>query len=107
MAEEKTNSENSCEVSGRAVFFIGAGFTKAIAKSAPTGNDFLAKAFEPHWNFAKTAGDRIHELKEFFEIAYHPLEGRVPFPRVEDVLSLFDFCILNKAPLTSRYDVDS
>jgi hypothetical protein len=33
------------------VFFIGAGFTKAIAETAPTGVEFLSKAFDPDGMF--------------------------------------------------------
>lgn len=87
------------------VFFIGAGFTKAITETAPTGNDFLAKAFRESWSFSNDPRIQL-ELKDFLETAYHRLEQESQFPRVEDVLSLLDFCIANRSALNSKYDLE-
>jgi SIR2-like domain len=87
------------------LFFIGAGFTKAVAGHAPVGNDFLVRAFQPEWSFAKN--ERILELKNFLEAAYHPLLEPPLFPRLEDVLSLLDYCIQNKLALSKDWDLDS
>lgn len=86
------------------VFFIGAGFTKAIADSAPTGNDFLARAFEPRWPFS---GDpRLARLRDFLTRVYHPLELAEEYPRIEDLLSLLDFCISSRTALSKICSFD-
>lgn len=86
------------------VCFIGAGFTKAIADSAPVGNDFLAKAFRPEWGFFSNPD--VAELRRFLESTYHPLREESDFPRVEDVLSILDFCIRRGRGLNKDFDYD-
>ena len=90
---------------GKLVFFIGAGFTKAIADTAPTGNDFLVKAFGPDWDFSD--GHRVRDLKNFLVSVYHPLQDEASYPRVEDVLSLLDYCISAGRPLNKEFDLES
>jgi len=89
---------------GKLVFFVGAGFTKAIADAAPTGNDFLVKAFRPSWAFSNE--QRVHDLKNFLIAVYHPLQDQASYPRVEDVLSLLDYCISTARPLNKEFDLE-
>jgi NAD-dependent SIR2 family protein deacetylase len=89
------------------VFFIGAGFTKAIANTAPTGAQFLSKAFNPNKNFINDI--RIQKVKEFIDEIYYPitvsnnLDIQDIIPTIEDILSLIDYSIQNKETLYNKY----
>ena len=82
------------------VFFIGAGFTKAVVKTAPTGAQFLTKAFDPSGPFIKDK--KVTDLKTFIEKIYYQLNDKV-YPNIEDVLSLIDYSIQRKESLSRDY----
>jgi NAD-dependent SIR2 family protein deacetylase len=85
------------------VFFIGAGFTKAIVSTAPTGAEFFSKAFDPNGPFS--SDNRINNVKEFIESIYYKLKKN-NYPRIEDVLSLIDYAIQRKEALSKDYLFD-
>lgn len=87
------------------VFFIGAGFTKAIANTAPTGAQFLSKAFSGDF----IRDPRIKKVKDFIDEIYYPItvsddpDERNNIPNIEDVLSLIDYSIQNKETLYNKF----
>lgn len=83
----------------RIVFFIGAGFTKAVANTAPTGTEFLSKAFDHRGLFIRD--ERVKRVKRFIESTYYHLNGI--YPNIEDVLSLIDYVIQKKEALSKDY----
>jgi len=85
----------------RIVFFIGAGFTKAVVDTAPTGTEFLIKAFNPEGPFIRD--ERVKNVKKFIESTYYPLNGI--YPNIEDILSLIDYVIQKKEAL-SKYSLE-
>ena len=72
------------------IFFIGAGFTKAIVHTAPTGAQFLTKAFDSQGPYIQDT--KVTKLKNFVEYCYYKLDGDL-YPNIQDVLSLIDYCI--------------
>ncbi len=82
------------------VFFIGAGFTKAIAKTAPTGSEFLTKAFDPEGSFS--SDQNIQNVKKFVEKNYYPLNKNI-IPNIEDLLSLIDYTLQRNEALSKEY----
>ncbi len=86
----------------RIVFFIGAGFTKAVVNTAPTGTEFLSKAFDPGGIFIRD--ERVKRVKKFIESTYYPLNGI--YPNIEDVLSLIDYIIQKKEALSKDYSLE-
>lgn len=85
------------------VFFIGAGFTKAIAETAPTGAEFLTKAFNENGPFS--SDKKIQHIKSFVEENYYPLNNDI-IPSIEDLLSLIDYTIQRNEALSSNYLLD-
>jgi hypothetical protein len=83
----------------RIIFFVGAGFTKAVVDTAPTGNEFLIKAFDPEGPFIQDK--RVKRVKNFIESVYYPLRG--VYPNIEDILSLIDYVIQKKEALSKDY----
>lgn len=87
------------------VFFIGAGFTKAIANTAPTGAQFLSKAFSGDF----LLDQRIKKVKDFIDEIYYPItvsdtpDRKNNIPNIEDVLSLLDYSIQNKETLHNKF----
>ncbi len=81
-------------------FFIGNGFTKAIAQTAPTGTEFFSKAFDLHDEFIQD--ERIQKVKEFIDDIYYQT-AQNKYPNIEDVLSLIDYVIQNKDSLSRSY----
>jgi len=82
------------------VFFIGAGFTKAVVNTAPKGSEFFDYAFDEKRNFI---GDiRVQHVKNFIEENYYQV-GRKNYPKIEDVSSLIDYVIQRKESLSNKY----
>ncbi|MGA9351407.1 MAG: SIR2 family protein [Anaerolineae bacterium] len=87
------------------VYILGAGATKAVAPRAPLMNDFLPLAF------AHSAQDpRIRNVYEFVSDFYlgSPLPSdaqsiQAILPRLEDVLSQLDLCVVQNRPLSANY----
>lgn len=87
------------------VYILGAGTTKAVAPRAPLMNDFLPLAF------AHSAQDpRIRNVCEFVLDFYlgSPLpsdtrSSQTILPRLEDVLSQLDLCVVQNRPLSANY----
>lgn len=86
------------------VFFIGAGFTKAVAPGAPNGREFFEKGFFLHNSLS--TNDRIVKLKEFIDSVFYRLSDGKILPRIEDVLSLLDYCIQQRQGLNQKYDYE-
>lgn len=86
------------------VYFLGAGFTKAMADTAPVGNEFFKKAFNPNAHFIEDK--KINNVKQFIEDIYYPLESEGNCPAIEDVLSLIDYVIQRKEALSRKYLLD-
>jgi hypothetical protein len=83
------------------VFFLGAGFTKAVAPNAPNGRQFFEKGFSHDCQLLEI--DQIGKLKKFVETVYYPLTDDGTLPRIEDVMSLVDYCIQQKQGLNQRF----
>jgi hypothetical protein len=89
------------------VYILGAGATKAVAPRAPLMNDFLPLAFE------SLADDpRIQNVREFVSDFYlgSPLPSdtqsiQAILPRLEDVLSQLDLCVVQNRPLSANYSL--
>jgi NAD-dependent SIR2 family protein deacetylase len=86
------------------VFFLGAGFTKAVAPNAPNGRQFFEKGFSPDNQLLEI--DQIRKLKEFVETVYYPLTDEGILPRIEDVMSLVDYCVQQKQGLNQSFGYD-
>ena len=86
------------------VFFIGAGFTKAVAPGAPNGREFFEKGFSARNDLSRD--ERIIKLKEFIGSVYYKLSDGPMLPRIEDVLSLLDYCIQQRQGLNQKYDYE-
>ena len=87
------------------VYILGAGATKAVAPQAPLMDDFLPKAFE---RFSRDR--RIRNVQKFVSDFYlgSPLPSDVRsrqaiLPRLEDVLSQLDLCVVQNRPLSANY----
>lgn len=81
------------------VFFIGTGFTKAIAETAPAGDELLLKAFTTPAYYEDL---RIQNVKKFIVDIYKTLS-----PRIEDVLSLVDYSIRKQEALSIGYSLQA
>ncbi len=86
------------------VFFVGAGFTKAVAKTAPTGEELFLKAFTSP---AYYDDPRIQSVKDFILNTYRTSSLTTLAPRIEDVLSLVDYTIQKQEPLSTRYSLQN
>jgi len=87
------------------VYILGAGATKAVAPRAPLMNNFLPLAFESLAN-----DPRIQKVSEFVSDFYlgSPLPSdaqsmQAILPRLEDVLSQLDLCVVQNRPLSANY----
>ena len=94
------NKSNSQKHKQNVVFFIGAGFTKAIVNTAPIGTEFFLNAFDPHNSFI--GDERIKDVKKFIDNNYYQLKDN-HYPNIEDVLSLIDYTIERKEALSEVY----
>ncbi|MDG6228702.1 MAG: SIR2 family protein [Candidatus Thermoplasmatota archaeon] len=82
------------------VFFIGAGFTKAVVNTAPKGSEFFEFAFDEKRSFIKDL--RVQRVKQFIENNYYTV-GKQNYPKIEDVSSLIDYVIQRKESLSKNY----
>ena len=82
------------------VFFIGAGFTKAVVNTAPKGAEFFDYAFDRERNFIDDK--RVQRVKNFIEDNYYKV-GKQNYPKIEDVSSLVDYVIQRKESLSKKY----
>ncbi len=87
-------------------FFIGSGFTKAVVETAPLGNEFFIKAFDPKNGIDHET--QIESVKNFIEKIYYPFkhESDKLYPNIEDVLSLIDYAIQKNEALSKDYLLD-
>lgn len=87
------------------VYILGAGATKAVAPRAPLMDDFLPLAFQRF-----SHDPRIRNVQEFVSDFYlgSPFPPDVQsrqaiLPRLEDVLSQLDLCVVQNRPLSANY----
>jgi hypothetical protein len=86
------------------LFFLGAGFTKAVAPDAPNGRQFFEKGFAPGGHLLEL--QQVKQVKNFVEEVYYPLTNNRILPRIEDVLSLVDYCIQQKQGINRSFGYD-